>query len=450
MPSSPVSLREATRVWAYVGVNSFGGPAGQIAVMHRELVDERRWISERRFLHALNYCMVLPGPEAQQLATYIGWLMNGVRGGFVAGALFILPGFVVMMAFSVLYAVYGQVGWVSGLLFGLQAAVVAIVVQAMIAVAGRTLHTPLLRGIAVAAFAALFFFAVPFPVVIAAAAVAGWVAGKRRPAWLPPFSGEDGHAGGAARQTLLSDDERVPSAAGRRALWAAGACLFLWLTPVVLLVLTLGSTHVLAQEAVLFSKAAVVTFGGAYAVLAYISQEAVQNYGWITAQDMTTGLGLAETTPGPLIMVVQFVGFLAAYNNPGGLPPLVAGLLGAVVTVWVTFVPCFMFIFAGAPYVDRLRHNQGLHDALSAIGAAVVGVIGNLAVWFALSTFFTVSAREYGPLTVTVPDPGSVDLAAVVIALIAGVLVFRLRQPTLRVLAVCAGLGAAAALLGLA
>ena len=288
-----------------------------------------------------------------------------MRGGLIAGSLFVLPGFVVMMALSILYAVYGQVGWVAGLLFGLQAAVVAIVVQALIRVAGRTLHTPFLRIVAAVAFVALFFFAVPFPIVIIAAGLVGWAIGRWRQRWLPSLTDDDAEPAAAGERALLSDDERVPVPAARRALRTAVVCLIAWLTPVVLLLLTLGSDNIFTQQALLFSKTAVVTFGGAYAVLAYVSQEAVQTYGWITAQDMTTGLGLAETTPGPLIMVVQFVGFLAAYNHPGELPPLLAGVLGALITVWVTFVPCFMFIFAGAPYVDRLRHNRGLHHALS-------------------------------------------------------------------------------------
>jgi chromate transporter len=426
-----VTLREATRVWAYVGVNSFGGPAGQIAVMHREVVDERGWVSERRFLHALNYCMLLPGPEAQQLATYIGWLLNGVRGGLVAGSLFVLPGAVVMLILSVVYAVYGQVGWVSGLLFGLQAAVVAIVVQALIRVAGRTLRTAFHRLLALAAFVALFFFAVPFPIVIAAAGLLGWWVGRADPA---PVE-ED------------QDDGPLTQPAARRALLAAGVCLVLWLLPVFLLVSALGGDHVLAQEAVLFSKTAVLTFGGAYAVLAYVSQQAVQNYGWITTSDMTTGLGLAETTPGPLILVLQFVGFLAAYNDPGTLPPLLAGVFGAAITLWVTFLPCFMFIFAGAPYVDALRRNRGLHHALSGVSAAVVGVIANLALWFALHTFFETTTLDRGPLTVTWPQWATLDPVAVGLAVLAGVLVFALKWPTLRVLGLVAVAGAGVAVL---
>lgn len=448
-----VSLRDATKVWATVGVNSFGGPAGQIAVMHREVVEERHWISERRFLHALNYCFLLPGPEAQQLATYVGWLMHGVRGGVIAGALFVLPGFVVMMALSVIYALYGQVGWVAGLLFGLQAAVIAIVAQAVVRVAQRTLHTPVARGVAVAAFVALFAFGVPFPLVILAAGLFGWLAGRRRPDWFPGGShpDDDGTDTPAdARATVLADDEVVSPASGRRALIAAFACLVLWLAPVVVLLLALGSDHVFTQEAILFSKTAVITFGGAYAVLAYISQQAVQTYGWISPSDMTTGLALAETTPGPLIMVVQFVGFLAAFNNPGDLPPVVAGLIGATITVWVTFVPCFMFIFAGAPYVERLRHNRALHHALSAIGAAIVGVIANLAVWFAITTLFPVNATvEWGPVRLTIPELTSIDWWSLALMVLAGVLIFRLRWSTLRVLAACGAVGVVLALVGL-
>ena len=423
---SDVSLREATKVWAYVGVNSFGGPAGQIAVMHREVVDNRGWVSEKRFLHALNYCMVLPGPEAQQLATYIGWLLNGVRGGLVAGLLFIIPGAIVMLALSVMYAVFGDVGWVSGLLFGLQAAVVAIVVQALTRVAGRTLKTRFLQAVAVAAFVALFFFGVPFPIVILVAGLAGWWFGRND-------------------QTPYGDDEDeppLPAASRRKATMAAFVCLVLWLVPVFALVALLGSDNVLAQQAALFSKMAVVTFGGAYAALTYITQEAVQHYGWITSADMTTGLGLAETTPGPLILVVQFVGFLAAYNNPGTMAPLVAGVCGAAVALWATFMPCFMFIFAGAPYVDALRRSRPLHHALNGVGAAVVGVIANLALWFALSTFFVTQTRSWGPVTVTVPQLATIDWVAVALAVVAAVLVFWRSWPTLRVLGVVAAAGA--------
>ena len=446
----PVSLRDAVRMWGYIGLNSFGGPAGQIAVMHRELVDRRRWLSEERFLHALNYCMVLPGPEAQQLATYVGWLMNGVRGGAVAGALFIIPGFVVMMALSIAYALYGEVTWVAGLLTGLQAAVVALVVEAMIRVGRRSLHSAFLRSVAVVAFIAISAFVVPFPLVIAGAALVGWLVGCVRADWIPTAGHRVTSGGAADGPYLLADDEAVTTGAARRSRVAAFVCLVMWLTPVVLLVILLGTDDVFTQEGLLFSKTALVTFGGAYAVLAYVSQQAVQTYGWISAGDMVTGLGLAETTPGPLIMVVQFVGFLAAYNNPGSLPPLVAGMLGALLTVWVTFLPCFFFIFAGAPYVERLRHNVALRHALAGIGAAVVGVILNLALFFALNTAFaTVNAQQWGPIHVNVPDLSSIRWSSVVITGLAAVLIFRFRVPTLVVLGACAGLGAVGAMAGL-
>ena len=445
-----VTMREAVRVWGYIGVNSFGGPAGQIAVMHREVVERRRWVSEGRFLHALNYCMVLPGPEAQQLATYIGWLMHGVRGGVFAGSLFVIPGFLAMLALSVMYALFGQVTWVYGLLFGIQAAVVAIVIEAVIRIGKRTLRSPALLAIAAASFLAITLFNAPFPLIILAAGVLGWLVGTRRPDWFPL----GGH--GRAKDTpeppaLLPDDERVGTAESRSALRAAVIALLLWVLPVIGLVLILGTANIFTQEALLFSKAAIVTFGGAYAVLGYVAQQAVDRYGWITPNDMITGLGLAETTPGPLIMVVQFVGFLAAYNNPGSLPPLLAGLIGSVVTVWVTFVPCFFFIFLGAPFVERLRDNHSLSHALIAIGAAVAGVVLNLAVWFSLHTIFgTVTDETFGPFRLSVPEWSSVQWASIAISCVAALLVFRLKIGTLKVLAASAALGVVAALAGLA
>jgi chromate transporter len=443
-----VPLGEAVRVWAYIGVNSFGGPAGQIAVMHRELVERRRWVSERRFLHALNYCMILPGPEAQQLATYIGWLMHGTRGGVIAGSLFVIPGFVAMLFLAAAYVLFGQVTWVEGLLFGLQAAVVAIVIEAVIRIGKRTLRSRALQTVAAVSFIAIAFGHIPFPYIVIAAALAGWLIGRARPAWFPLGK----HGNGAQDDgppALLPDDEAITPATARAAMRAAVICAVIWLVPVAALLVTLGSESVFTQEAVLFSKSALVTFGGAYAVLGYITQEAVNRYGWITPQDMITGLGLAETTPGPLIMVVQFVGFLAAYNSPGDLPPLVAGTLGAILTVWVTFVPCFLFIFLGAPYVERLRHNQSISHALTAVGAAVAGVVLNLALWFALHTAFdTVTDTAVGPLTLPLPEPGSINLASVAISLLAAVLVFRFSIGTLRVLAACAGVGALVTLAG--
>lgn len=446
-PRHGVSLREATRVWAYIGINSFGGPAGQIAVMHRELVERRRWVSERRFLHALNYCMILPGPEAQQLATYVGWLMHGTRGGVIAGSLFVIPGFFAMLILSMAYALFGQVTWVEGLLFGLQAAVVAIVIEAVIRIGRRTLRSRALQLVAAVSFIAIALFKVPFPYIVVGAALAGWLIGRRRPTWFP-LGGHGGDPADAA-PALLPDDEAISPQATRSALRAAAIAAVLWLLPVAALFIALGADSIFSQEALLFSKSALVTFGGAYAVLGYITQEAVNRFGWITPQDMITGLGLAETTPGPLIMVVQFVGFLAAYNNPGDLPPLVAGTLGAILTVWVTFVPCFLFIFLGAPYVERLRHNQAISHALTAVGASVAGVVLSLALWFALHTAFgVVTDTAVGPLTLPVPELASINPASIAISVMAAVLVFRFRIGTLRVLAVCAVVGIVTALAG--
>lgn len=447
-PGHGITLREAVRVWAYVGLNSFGGPAGQIAVMHRELVERRRWLSERRFLHALNYCMVLPGPEAQQLATYVGWLMHGTRGGVVAGSLFILPGFAVMLVLSAAYALFGDVGWVQGLLFGLQAAVVAIVVEALLRIGRRTVRTAPLLMIAAGSFLAVSILQIPFPFVVVAAGLLGWAIGRRRPEWLR-LSASDEADPPVDRSVLLPDDEAITREAARSALRAAVLCAVLWLVPLVALVLLLGGDSVYAQQAVLFSQSAVVTFGGAYAVLGYIAAEAVTRYGWITSKDMVTGLGLAETTPGPLILVVQFIGFLAAYNSPGDLPPLVAGCLGAVVAVWITSVPCFLFIFAGAPYVERLRHSRSISAALTAISAAVAGVVLNLALWFALATAFgSVTTIVVGPLHLPVPQWSSIDLLSLAITAVAALLVFRLRLGTLKVIAVCAVLGVITQMIG--
>ena len=430
-----VGRREAFKVWALVAGNSFGGPAGQIAVMHRFLVEERRWISEQRFLHALSYCMVLPGPEAQQLATYIGWLMHGTLGGLVAGLLFIAPGILAIFTLSVIYATLGDVSVVSGVLFGLQAAVVAIVVEAVVRIGRRAVKTRTHLAIAAAAFIAIFFFAVPFPIIILTAAVIGLTLGRLRPeavAAAPPAEDALIHDAGAV----------VDRAAGRSALRAAAVALVLWVTPVVVLLATLGSDSVFTQEATFFSRTAVLTFGGAYAVLAYVAQAAVTDYGWLRPGEMLTGLGMAETTPGPLIMVVQFVGFLAAYRNPGGLSPLVAAIAGSAITVWVTFAPCFFFIFAGAPFIERLRGNRSLSSALAAVTAAVVGVILNLAVWFAVHTAFTqVTVERRAGVHLLVPRLGSIDLPAVGIMLLALVLIFRLHISVVKTLLICAGIG---------
>jgi chromate transporter len=446
MPSHGVRFRDATRVWAGIGLNSFGGPAGQIAVMHRELVERRRWVSERRFLHALNYCMILPGPEAQQLATYVGWLMFGVPGGVVAGGLFILPGFLAMLVLAASYATFGSVVWVAGLLFGIQAAVVAIVAEAVLRIGRRTLRSTALRVVAATSFLAIFLFAVPFPFIVAAAAVVGWWGGRGRPGWFPlgDHTGAEPDEAGAA---LLADDETLDPVQARRARWAAAVCAVVWVVPVVAVLVTQGSHSIFAQEAWLFSKSAVITFGGAYAALGYVAQQAVAGYGWIGPRDMIAGLGLAESTPGPLVLVLEFVGFLAAYDRPGTLPPLLAGVLGAAVTAWVTFVPCFLFIFAGAPYVERLRSSVSLSHALTSVTAAVAGVVLNLAVWFALHTAFaTVRGERFGPLHVAVPVWSSVRVASITISVLAAVAVFRLKAGTLRVLGAAAALGAVLAL----
>ena len=382
-----ISFGEAFVVWLRVAMLSFGGPAGQIAVMHRILVEEKNWISEGRFLHALNYCMLLPGPEAQQLATYIGWLLHRTAGGIMAGVLFIVPGVIAIMGLSYIYAVYGNVGFVEALFFGLKAAVLAIVIQAVFRVGKRALRNRVMIAIAALAFIAIFFFGAPFPLIIIAAGVVGF-AGAR--AGRPEFAAiEHGGKGNAAVDNMM--DEAVPDhvrATPARALRVAAVWLALWLIPVGAIVLGLGPANVFSQIAIFFSKMAMVTFGGAYAVLAYVAQQAADYYHWVQPREMLDGLGMAETTPGPLIMVVQFVGFMAAFRDAGGLSPLVAATLGGLLATWVTFTPCFLWIFLGAPYIEKLRGNKSLAGALTAITAAVVGVILNLSIWFALHTLF--------------------------------------------------------------
>jgi len=429
-----VSLAEALPVWLRVASLSFGGPAGQIAVMHRILVEEKRWIGEERFLHALNYCMLLPGPEAQQLATYIGWLLHGVRGGLVAGLLFIAPGFFAIMALSIVYALYASAPVVVALFFGLKAAVLAIVVEAVVRIGRRALRNRAMVVLAAVAFVAIFFFAVPFPLIIVAAALIGLLLGRWQPAL---FAG----AANAAGDTGARSHTRPRRGWSLRVVLV---CASLWSAPIALLAWTLGGTHVLVNEALFFSKAAVVTFGGAYAVLAYIGQQAVDVYGWLQPGEMLDGLGLAETTPGPLIIVVQFVGFLGAYRNPAPFDPLLAGVLGAVVTVWVTFVPCFLWIFLGAPYIEQLRGNRALTAALSAITAAVVGVVLNLAAWFGLHVAFaTVNETNLFGMRLFVPLLSSANWASICLAAAAFVMVFRLRWGMAATLAACSVMGAA-------
>jgi chromate transporter len=421
-----VPLRDGLAVWARVAALSFGGPAGQIAVMHRIVVDEKRWVGEARFLHALNYCMLLPGPEAHQLAIYLGWLMHGVRGGLLAGLLFVLPGFLVMLALAAVYVAYGATGLVSGFFFGLKAAVLAIVLQAVVRIGRRSLGARPLQLVAAIAFVAIFALGVPFPLIILGAGLAGWIAARAGVAAFLPEK-----AAGPVRG--LPDSEALlgtwsPPAAGLSALRVPALLLLLWLVPVAALAVLLGPDSTFARLGIFFSQMAVVTFGGAYAVLAYVAQQAVETYGWLTPSEMLDGLGLAETTPGPLILVVQFVGFLAAYRAPGALDPWLAAVLGASLVAWVTFLPSFLWIFLGAPHVERLRGNRALGGALAAIGAAVVGVILNLAIWFALHVVFarTAPVSAFG-VSLTLPDPASLDPAALALTVGAVIAVFRFR-----------------------
>ncbi|MDP6565934.1 MAG: chromate efflux transporter [Alphaproteobacteria bacterium] len=418
--------------WLKIGLLSFGGPAGQIATMHRILVEEKRWIGEGRFLHALNFCMLLPGPEAQQLAVYVGWLLHRTAGGLVAGILFVLPGAVVILLLSLVYALYQDTAYLQAGFFGIKAAVLAVVVASVLRIGRRALHGPALWAIAAFAFVTIFFFDVPFPAIVIGAAVAGLLGGRLAPGH---FRGGSGHgpgnpaSGDTAVDHALADQHGTPGRALlRQALWVAVVMGFLWFGPIALLAVALGGDNVFVQQGLFFSKLATVTFGGAYAVLAYMAQEAVNTYGWLAPGEMLDGLGMAETTPGPLIMVTQFVGFLGAYRHPGTLDPLLAGVLGAVLTTWVTFVPCFLWIFLGAPFVERLRDNPMIAAGLSAITAAVVGVVLNLAAWFALHVLFgRVETLHLGALRLLVPDVNSLDPAAAVLALGAAVAMMRLQ-----------------------
>ena len=440
--SSPApSFREALAVWVRIGLLSFGGPAGQIALMHRILVEEKRWISEARFLHALNFCMLLPGPEAQQLATYIGWLLHGLRGGLVAGILFVLPGFLVILGLSTAYAVYQETAWLGALFFGLKAAVLAVVIEALLRVGRRALKNRIMQVIAGLAFLGIFAFGIPFPVIIAAAALIGWQGTKARPDWFQA-GGHGGAKAASAQPPELTISTNPVDLGPRRAFRVITICGALWLAPVLVIGLSLGWNTVFLPIAAFFSKMAVVTFGGAYAVLAYVAQQAVETHGWLKPGEMLDGLALAETTPGPLILVLVYVGYLAAFRDPGSLAPLTAGLLGATLTTWVTFVPCFLWIFLGAPYIERLAGNRALSGALTAVTAAVVGVILNLAVWFGLHTLFAkMGALRLGPLDVPWPQWTSLDPAAAVLAVVAMLAMFRFRLGMLPTLALCGALG---------
>jgi chromate transporter len=455
---SRVTLQQALPVWGRIAALSFGGPTAQIAVMHRILVDEKKWVSEPRFLHALNFCMLLPGPEAQQLATYIGWLMHGTRGALTAGLLFILPGFVSILALSIVYVTWHQVPAVEAILFGLKAAILAVVLQAVIRIGSRVLKTRALLAVAAAAFVAIFFLHVPFPLVILGAAVIGLVGNRLWPASFPVMQAHgkttndqdlDHHieAGEQVSPEILAVQPTVA-----RTLMIALVWLAIWWLPIIAIALLFGMQSVYATEGIFFSKAALVTFGGAYAVLPYIGQQAVERYHWLTTPQMLDGLGLAETTPGPLIMVVQFVGFLGAYHAAAldpthPLPPIAAGILGSVITVWATFAPCFLYIMTGARWVERLRRNRALTAALSAVTAAVVGVVLNLAIWFAIQALFQQTERRSfslagWPLHFEWPVWSTISWGSVLCLAVAALIIFVLKRNIFIALAAGVAVGA--------
>jgi len=440
--SHGISIREAFRVWVYIAIHSFGGPAGQIAVMHRVLVEEKRWISEDRFLHALNYCMLLPGPEAQQLATYVGWLLHRVRGGLMAGGLFILPGFLSILALSVLYAKFQQTAAIEALFYGLKPAILAIVLEAVFRIGRRVLKNNVMLGIAILAFVGIFFLGIAFPWIVLSAGVLGLWGGRFYESSfyvIKPRQTSDN-----VEEIAFATDRLQPVArpAAMRSVRTAITWLTIWLAPLLVLSAWLGPESVFVQEGWFFSKAAVVTFGGAYSVLAYIAQEAVATFDWLEPGEMLDGLGMAETTPGPLIQVVQFVGFMGAFRHAAGIDPVWAGVFGSVVTTWVTFAPCFLWIFLGAPYIEYLRGKKTLSAALSAITAAVVGVVLNLALWFALHTLFGVVDESYWHgVRLYIPSWSTLDPVLVAIALFAGFATFRTRLGMVWTMAISTLLG---------
>ncbi|WP_425965028.1 chromate efflux transporter [Rhizobium nepotum] len=443
--SDVVPFSEAIKVWARVAALSFGGPAGQIAVMHRIVVDEKKWVGEHRFLHALNYCMLLPGPEAHQLAIYIGWLLNKTKGGMIAGLLFVLPGFLSILTLSYIYVIFGDVAAIKGMFFGLKCAVLAVVIQAVFRIGSRAIKNNVMLAIAAAAFIAIFFLHVPFPLIITGAGLIGYFGGR---AGVQAFKVGGSHKSGSGkiledRDSVLGED--IPHHAKPDLAWSlktSGALAALWLFPVTALLLALGWDSVFSKIGVFFSQMAVVTFGGAYAVLAYVAQAAVENYGWLRPAEMLDGLGMAETTPGPLIMVTQFVGFLAGYRNPGSLSPLTAATLGAILTTWVTFLPSFLWIFVGAPFIERMRGNVALSGAMSAITAAVVGVILNLAIWFGLHVLFSeVKPASLGGRSIDLPVITSIVWPSLALTVVAAVAIFRLKFSVITTLLLSAGLG---------
>ncbi|MBL8707984.1 MAG: chromate efflux transporter [Rhodospirillaceae bacterium] len=436
------SFATALCVWLKIGLLSFGGPAGQIALMHRVVVEELRWIGERRFLQALNFCTLLPGPEAQQLAAYLGWLMHGVRGGLAAGLLFILPGAIVMLALSILYVTAGELPLVAALFFGLKCAVLVLVVEALLRIGRRALKGRAALALAVGAFLALFVFHLPFPLVVLAAGIIGAIF---------PAAFHRGLHGGAGEDRPALIDAVLAAEPDRAARLARGArragimALGLWLVPVVLIVLLVGGTY--GDIAAFFAKMAVVTVGGAYAVLAYVAQDAVGTYHWLTSADMLTGLGFAETTPGPLILVLQFVGFLAGYSAATGPGGIAGGLLATGLTLWATFAPCFAFVFLGAPVIEKIQGNRALAASLAAITAAVVGVVANLALWFGLQVLFRDhTPLELGRVRLDLPVLASLDPIALALALLAALAIFRLRLGVVRTLLLTSACGLATVL----
>ena len=404
------SFGEAFRFWLKLGFISFGGPTGQIAIMQAELVEKKKWISQSRFLHALNFCMLLPGPEAQQLAIYIGWLLHKIRGGIVAGSLFVIPSIFVLWTLSYIYAAFGNLPWIAAIFYGLKPAVTAIVLVAVIRIGRKALKNEVMWTLAAIAFVAIYFFKVPFPAIVLGAGAIGFLGGIL---WKSKFAVAATHDE-QGRLSVISDEQESPPHTRpslQRAVLVSSICLILWLTPTIIAGALRGWDSTLFKEGLFFSKAAVVTFGGAYAVLPYVAQQALFHYGWLKPGQMMDGLGLAETTPGPLIMVLQFVGFMGAWQHPEGISPLVAATLGALLTTWATFTPCFLWIFVGGPHIEQLRGNQRLASALSAVTAAVVGVILNLAVWFGLHVFF--------------PNAELIDWFAIILCIVAFVAMLR-------------------------
>ena len=425
-PPPVPTFREALRFWWKLGWISFGGPAGQIAIMHKELVERRRWLGEDHFLHALNFCMLLPGPEAQQLATYLGWRLHGARGGIAAGVLFVLPSMFILFGLSWLYMAGGEVKWIQGAFYGLIPAVIAIVASAAKRIGSKALKTPALWSIALLAFVSIYFLGVPFVWIILTAALAGFIGGKK---WPKQFPAGKGHGKSDVGDAPFVELPPAPRASWRRSFMVSAICLTLWWLPVLACGLLLGWEGIHFEQGLFFSKAALVTIGGAYAVLPYVAQMAVEHHNWLGQRQMMAGLGLAETTPGPLIMVLQFVGFVAAWQTPGDLTPLAAGALGAAITTWVTFLPCFLFVFLGAPHVEGLRERPALASTLTAITAAVVGVILNLALWFALHALWP--EGKTGPF----------DAFVAVVAVAAWLAMERFKAGVIPTLAVCAVLG---------